>query len=457
MARPVVAAPLFAAIILTPAAQVRADEASTTGPVPDSSAWLAIGLGQSRGDPRPVPPDAPRLRAEIGREAVGQAVVFVNFDGAQLSSGWDDSTNDVTQIGECAGNFAAYGEGNKRDAVMQAVVNDWAAYNVIVTDERPASGDYTMNMTGPSNPFGGGVLGIAPLDCDDEQTPNNITFAFHSVDDGFDASTTATTIAQEVAHSFGLEHVDDPNDIMNPFNAGGDPSFRDECLQIVQGGSCPSQHEAQCGDAYAQNSHQELLALFGPNMPDTQQPTVSITFPLDGQEFDPGTELFLMVDAADDIGVASVKLVQDGMEIGDDGSSPFGWEIGALASGVYEFYAIAVDAAGNETHSDTVTIGVGEAPPPPHEDDDGDDGTDPGDDDADAGDDLDGEGGADDEDDENDEGSDVDGGTALPPGFGLDGTGEGCSCNTAADPRALALFVLFGLRRRRATTRSCRG
>lgn len=455
MARPVVAAPLWAAaIILTPAASVRADEASTTAAVPDSALRMR-GLGQSRGMPRPVPPEAPRVAADVHPLHAGPAVIFVNFDGAQLSSGWDDSTNDVTQIGECAGSFAAYGDGAKRDAVMQAVVNDWQAYGVLVTDDRPASGDYTMNMTGPSNPFGGGVLGIAPLDCDDEQTPNNITFAFHSIDDGFDASTTATTIGQEVAHSYGLEHVDDPNDIMNPFNAGGDPSFRDECLPIVQGGSCPSQHAAQCGDGYSQNSHQELLALFGPNTPDTQQPTVAITFPLDGQQLDAGTDFFLMVDANDDVGVASVTLVQDGAEIGDDGSAPFGWQIDGLGSGVYEFYAVAVDNAGNEAHSDTVTIGIGEAPPPPHEDDGGDDGTDDGALDGAADDDED-DGGADD--DADDDGEPI-GDPALPPGFGLDDTDDGCACASAPTREWAALvpwLVLVGVARRRAT-RSCRG
>ncbi|HET6583668.1 MAG TPA: Ig-like domain-containing protein, partial [Nannocystaceae bacterium] len=412
------------------------------------------GLGQSRGLPRPVPPEAPRLRAAPRTAAAGQAVIFVNFDGAQLSSGWDDSTNDVTQIGECAGSFAAYGDGPKRDAVMQAVVGDWAAYGVLVTDERPASGDYTMNMTGPSNPFGGGVLGIAPLDCDDEQTPNNITFAFHSLNDGFDASTTATTIGQEVAHSFGLEHVDDPDDIMNPFNAGGDPSFRDECLPIVQGGSCPSQHQAQCGSGYSQNSHQELLALFGPSMPDTQQPTVAITFPLDGQEFDAGAEFFLMVDAADDVGVQGVTLWRDGAAMGDDGASPFGFQVSGLGSGVYEFYAVAVDAAGNETHSDTVTIGIGEAPPPPHMDDGGDTGDDAGDDAADDATD----GGANDGDDAADDadaGDDANGDTALPPGFGLAGENDGCGCRTTIDRRGVALgLALVVVWRRRPKRRS---
>jgi hypothetical protein len=187
-----------------------------------------IGLGQYRGDPRPVPAELPHERnPDDPVEHASQGRIFVNFDGASLSYGNDDSRNNITQIGELAGNFAAYGGGDKRDAVMQAVRADWAPFNVIVTDARPASGDYTMNMTGPTNPFGGGVLGIAPVDCGDAQTHNNITYAFHSSGDQFSAAVTATTIGQEVAHSYGLEHVDEPGDVMNPFNAGGDVLFID--------------------------------------------------------------------------------------------------------------------------------------------------------------------------------------------------------------------------------------
>jgi len=126
---------------------------------------------------------------------------------------------------------------------MEAVRNDWEPYNVLIVDNRPASGDYTMNVTPPTNPIGGSVLGIAPLDCDDMMTHNDITFAFHGANDGFPASVVATTIGQEVAHSFELEHVDEPGDIMDPFNAGGGPSFRDQCIQLVQGGQlCRAAH-----------------------------------------------------------------------------------------------------------------------------------------------------------------------------------------------------------------------
>jgi MYXO-CTERM domain-containing protein len=419
----------------------------------------AVGLGQSRGDPIPVPADAPRLRADQQPQAGGApGKIFVNFDGANLSSGYDDSTSNVTQIGECAGNFAAYGEGPKRDAVMQAVINDWAAYNIIITDVRPDSGDYTMNMTGPSNPFGGGVLGIAPLDCEDQQTHNNITYAFHSLNDGFDASTTATTIGQEVAHSYGLEHVNEEGDIMNPYNAGGDPAFTDQCITIVGGGSivCGGQHAAECGSAGQQNSHQELLTLFGASTPDTASPTVAITYPSDGEEFDAGADFEITVDAADDVGIESVTLFNNGAAQGSpDASAPYGWSVTGIPEGTYELYVEAVDYSGNVSMSATVTIGVGGAPATTA--DDG--GTDDGDGDADNGsaDDADDGGDGDGDDDDGDDGVDTED-SGLPPGYGLDrDADQGCACTTQrvgpGGPRDLPIWlaavVLLGLVRRR--------
>jgi MYXO-CTERM domain-containing protein len=428
---------------------------------PNLAALQAVGLGQSRGDPIPVPVDAPRLRADQQPQAGGApGRIFVNFDGANLSSGYDDSTSNVTQIGECAGSFSAYGEGAKRDATIQAVRDDWAAYNVLIVESRPDSGDYTMCMVGPSNPFGGGVLGIAPLDCEDQQTHNNITYAFHSVNDSFDASTQATTIGQEVAHSYGLEHVDEAGDIMNPYNAGGDPSFTDQCITIVGGGSivCGSQHAAECGSAGQQNSHQELLTLFGASAPDNASPTVTITYPADGEEFDAGADFTITVDAADDVGIESVTLYNNGNAQGDDASAPYGWEVNAIPEGTYELYVEAVDLSGNVSMSATVTIGVGGAPATTADDDGTDGGVDDdgGNDSADDGDEGDDGTGGDDGD--GDGGVETDD-SGLPPGYGLDrDADQGCACRTERVgpggpqglPIWLAAVVLLGVVRRRA-------
>ncbi len=453
-------APFRIAMVLTPIAvwilETAPAEAQASPPGPIETAdrpvtWdmsldelRAIGLGQRRADPIPVPADAPLARDPEAPRPAKQGVIFVNFDGANLQSGWDDSKTNTTQISQLAGSFAAYGQGLKREAVMQAVRKDWAPFNVLVVDSRPATGDYTMNMTGPTNPFGGGVLGIAPLDCNDSQTHNNITYAFHSANDQFSASTQATTIGQEVAHSYGLEHVDEPADIMNPYNAGGDPSFRDECIQVVsnQGIACGQQHAAQCGSSNMQNSFQELMALFGPAQADEAPPTVEITSPADGATFEVGADFEVTATASDDVAIASVDLYVDGQFQQSDNSDPYGWSVVNVPAGTYEFYAVARDLAGNETVSDVVTIGVGEPSPTTTSGSGGDSSGDGGDS---------GTGGT--------GAAETTGGgdgmaadsTALPPGFGEDGSDGGCGCRQVpAAPSApwFAMGLLPFVRRR---------
>jgi Bacterial Ig domain len=322
----------------------------------------AVGLGQTRAAPIPMPA-TPEKQGDVEPKTAKQGVVFVSFDAITVTMGFDDSKTNMSSI--FGQEFAAFGGADAdRAAVMEAVRADWAPYDVLFVDERPAAGDYTMNITSPTNPFGSGsgVLGIAPLDCNDAMV-NNITYAFHGAGDGFGPITAATTIGQEVAHSFGLEHVDDPTDIMNPVNSGGDPTFKDECLPIVQGGMCAAQHMAHCGSATSQNSHQELLELFGSSIPDTQAPLVVITAPSDGDTFEVGAAFRIDVTVTDDNAVATVQLFDGDAALQVDTSEPYGWDVVDIPEGVYEFTVKASDPSGNETVSDLVTVYVGVDPP----------------------------------------------------------------------------------------------
>jgi hypothetical protein len=398
----------------------------------------AVGLGQSRGDPRPVPLEYPRLNTEPRATEGGQPppwVIFVNFDGATLTSGMDSAPNNVTQIAECAGEFAPYGAGDKRAAVMQATRADWAFYNMDVVDVRPTAGEYTMNMTGPTNPFGGGVLGIAPVDCGNFQTHSNVTYAFHSVDDGFDAATTATTIGQEVAHSYGLDHVDQPADILNPTNAGGDPSFMDECLPLV-GNSCPDQHMEHCRDGMGQNSHQELLTLFGPSIPDIDPPVIIVTAPLTGTMYEDGDGFTVVVTITDDSEVVEAELYSNGMPVMIDTLPPWGWQINNVSPGIYALEVLATDEYGNDGLSTPISILVGGGGE---------------------------QGGSGDEAGAESDGGSLDGGTASEggdsetEGAGENDDGKGCGCTEGGSAPLHAsvppLLVLLGLRRRRAAAR----
>jgi uncharacterized protein (TIGR03382 family) len=389
----------------------------------------AAGLGQSRG--LPVPPAIDQLTDAPRPKAVKQGVIFVQFDEVELTMGGEDSKTNQSSIS--GGVFESFGDSTMaRAAVMEAVKNDWEAYDILIVDERPEFGDYTMNVTSPTNPFGGGVLGIAPLDCFDMMTHNNITFAFHSANDGFGPVTAATTIGQEVAHSFGLEHVDDPTDIMNPVNAGGDPSFKDECLPVVAGGMCGAMHEEACGDMQQQNSHLELLAIFGTSAPDTVAPVVQITSPANGAEFGVGADFDIQVIATDDRKVGQLELYNGDDAILAKDAEPYTFAVEDIDEGVYTFKIVATDPAGNESESNIVQVVIGD-PPLPADEGGGDDDEGGGDDDDD-----DGSGGSDDDPGANDEG----------------GGGEGCGCG-AAGTGAPALAMLLGLaavsrRRRRA-------
>lgn len=279
----------------------------------------------------PVGPAAGRriVGASAGTRAqAGTNVLFVNYDGATLMKGeQDDAATNTTVFAEFVGTYAPYGDGSKRAASLQAVRANWARYAVNVVDVRPTDGAYTMCVTTPTNPFGDGVLGAAPPDCDDE-TASSVVLVFHGVEDEYSAVAQATTISHEIAHSYGLEHVDQPEDIMNPNVVGMDPAFLDECLPLVGAGSpirCVAQHQRYCGTD-GQRSHQELLWMFGPSSPDTAPPEVVISQPTSDEVFMAPALVTVVAEAHDDVGIASAELYVDGAARGGpDLGAPHQW------------------------------------------------------------------------------------------------------------------------------------
>ncbi|HEY8379394.1 MAG TPA: Ig-like domain-containing protein, partial [Nannocystis sp.] len=447
---------------------------------PEPMAWRATPL---------VPPqevlEELELKARVPATEKGYAqanVFFLNYDGVTLKWGnQDNSATNTTIFQQFARTYQPYGQGAKRAASLQAVKADWAKYDVVITDVRPQSGLYTMCVNSPTNPFGGGVLGVAPLDCGDSMAAN-IVLAFHSANDQFSAATQATTMSQEIAHAYGLEHVNQPMDIMNPYNAGGDPSFLDQCLQLDGGGNpiqCNAQHQQFC-QAGRQNSHQELLWLFGSAAPDTQPPVVNITYPAPGAEFTAPADITITAEASDNEVVAQVDLYINGM---NQNQPRYGTQVGWDASfpaGNYCVMAEARDDEPNVAQSPEVCFTVVDMVDPPENTTGGEPSTTSGGDDGgDAGTGGPGSGGSDGESgeagtggsdgdsgepgsggaDETSDGSGGDpmgygpGGSALPPGFGERDDEDGCGCAQPSRPGASALLLvgLLGLacRRRR--------
>jgi Bacterial Ig domain len=100
--------------------------------------------------------------------------------------------------------------------------------------------------------------------------------------------------------------------------------------------------------------------------PDTTPPSVSIASPTGGNV---SGVVAVSVNASDNVGVARVDLLVNGVTVGSDISAPyqFSWNSTGIANGAAQLKAVAYDAAGNLAQSAIVIVNVANvvAPPPP--------------------------------------------------------------------------------------------
>jgi hypothetical protein len=167
----------------------------------------------------------------------------------------DDATQDETAIEALAGSHPAYPGGDKAQ-ILEIMSGHFAAYDVVVTDQRPEQGDYTMVVFPSENPFGPGVSAIAMVDCGNKD-PNNIAFVFHN--DTVSTLQRAQMASGRVGATFGLDNHQNAAGLMyGADNADPDASFLDMCVEAF---SPMCDHSAFC-DTGSQNSHAYLTQLF---------------------------------------------------------------------------------------------------------------------------------------------------------------------------------------------------
>jgi len=404
----------------------------------EAAAADGIAADRPRGTYVQVPTDRVRLRQPTAQGG-GLHTIFLNrcIGGITITQGTDDSRSNVSSIVSGSISLPAYPFGDA--AWNELVVGSqemFAPFGIVVTDVDPSPAPHDeVIVCGSDNAAGfPGAAGVAPYTCG--VIENVITYVFPETI-GNDARFTIETIAQEAAHGWGLDHEFKCEDPMTYLLDCGDKSFQD--------GAYPcGEYEARacnCG-GNDQNSFQRILEIFGPGTPDTQAPLVRIVQPMDGQQFAPGDDFPITVEASDDVEVQSVSLYVDGALLQTDPAPPFeGWSATDIPAGTHEFYVEALDAAGNLGLSDVVTIEAS------HGDDGADDeGTGGESDGGDGLDDGESDGGL-------DSGGLTGGSQGLPPGFSRGAAPEGCACAAGRRSGPATGLLLVGLgalvRRRR--------
>jgi uncharacterized protein (TIGR03382 family) len=157
-------------------------------------------------------------------------VLYLNRDGVILRPGNNDSTRQRSSIVAQTAAIAGWGTDDATWADTVACVGElYAAFDVTVTDQDPGDTPHIEAVFGGSPGDVGlpdNVAGVSPFTSDCSIIEDSIVFAFTDVLPD-DARTVCEVIAQEIAHSFGLDHEMLPADPMTYLDYTGDRAFQD--------------------------------------------------------------------------------------------------------------------------------------------------------------------------------------------------------------------------------------
>ncbi|MBL0220697.1 MAG: hypothetical protein IPQ07_43370 [Myxococcales bacterium] len=284
-------------------------------------------------------------------------VIYLNNckpNGCQVTPGNDDSVNNRSSIPDQASTVSPWGYS---DAVWTQVVDcvkaTYAPFGVQIVTSRPTSGNYHMAIVAgtPQNvQMQQGVGGVSPYTCG--YIPNAISFSFAGVY-GPNVDDICWTVAQETAHSWGLDHKFDNKDPMTYLQSG--PTRK--VFQNMAGSCGEYQARAcQCGGS-TMNSFQEILQTFGGSTP--TPPTVTITSPKAGDNLPVGFPI--RADIMDDIGASKAELRIDGNLVSTLTSAPWVWNAPAtVGQGTHTIKVTGYDI-GNTPAEASVSITIGAA------------------------------------------------------------------------------------------------
>lgn len=241
---------------------------------------------------------------------------------------------------------------------LACVKEVFAPFNVVITDQDPGQMPHYEIMVGGTPTqlgFDLGTGGVSPATCG--TIPSSLVFVFDVW--GNNVNELCATAAQEIAHSWALDHVTDPSDPMTYYAYANRRHFKD--ADVTCGSDCSNGYgptgeactgtakqtrECSCGTGPTQNSVEMLRSLFGDGTP--TPPTVAITNPREGQSVTAGFKV--VADVTDDMGISRVELYIDGRLHKTLTAAP--WHFGVpddLTMGSHELKVIAYDIVNTPT------------------------------------------------------------------------------------------------------------
>jgi hypothetical protein len=289
--------------------------------------------------------------------AVAQSrIIYLNKSGVTLTPGDDDSrTNRSSIITSTRGVPAWNPSATVWNATVACLKDMFARWDVTVVETDPGNVPHMEAVfTGSPSSIGmsSGVGGVSPFTEDCGVIENSIVFAFTNAF-GNNAQTICEVMAQEVAHSYGLDHELLASDPMTYLNYNGKRTFKDQTV------SCGEYSSRACGIGGSvcrpnQNSVQLLTQRLG--LADVIAPMLAITSPQDGAQVAPGFSV--EATASDNVAVTQASLLIDGqMVTTTPGGGPFTFSTDAmLAEGSHSITVEVSDGKNKQSQTIAVTV-----------------------------------------------------------------------------------------------------
>jgi uncharacterized protein (TIGR03382 family) len=238
--------------------------------------------------------------------------------------------------------------------VMTCVRQQFSRFNVEITDVDPGSTPHYESVVAGSPQILGmaaGVGGVSPFTSNCDLIPNSIVFTFTDVLPA-NPQIICEVAAQEIAHSFGLDHEFLCSDPMTYLSGCGAKGFQDVFAPCGEGEArtCAQPGQYDCGYA-EQNSVQLLTERVG--LKDGADLLVPrITTPADGDNVAPGFEV-----RSDVSGSATVEFRIDGTLIATIASGPYYFSTPSdLALGTHVLEIIVTQNAVTTTDSISINL-----------------------------------------------------------------------------------------------------
>jgi MYXO-CTERM domain-containing protein len=294
--------------------------------------------------------------------AVAQSrVIYLNHTGALLRPGGNDSRTNYSSIVDQQVQIPAWSTDAQTWADTVSCFRDlWSRFDVQVVDQDPGNVPHIEAIFGgsptqvglPSN-----VGGVSPFTTDCSIIENSIVFTFTAAIPNISSREACEIMAQEVAHSYGLDHELLASDPMTYLAYNGNRAFQDTIA------SCGEYQQRQCGIGGSvcrqnQNSVQLLLARVG-EAGDSVAPALVWTTPEDGAVVAPGFSV--EASGTDNVAVTAASFyIDDTLTGSQTGAGPYAFAApSTIADGQHLVRVEITDGTNTQSQERNVTVQTG--------------------------------------------------------------------------------------------------